>query len=224
MPAPAVPTLYHVPWFCSSIAVQVARELPIPPSSLHIKSITPNELRTGKEILQVSPRRVVPVLAFPDGTAIGEVGAIVLYLLETFDESGKLHPLRGDPNRPRFLQASFYVVSECYKAATEIFLMCFRVVPKMERIDPTERDEEKWKNATEKFRKVVIEHLVTALRDGERKFYLGDRLSAADFMFGYILMWVDSCGEGLLDHNVVKEYYDTLKSRPIHRQLYVDKE
>lgn len=217
-----MPTLYHVPWFCSSIAVQVAREIPISPSSLQIKSITVAELRTSEEILQVSPRRVVPVLALPDGTAIGEVGAIVLYLLETFDESGKLHPLRGDPNRPRFLQASFYIVSECYKAAFEVFLMCFRVQPTKERIDPKERDEGKWKKATEKFRKVVIEHLVTELKDGGRQFYLGDRLSAADFMFGYILMWVDSCGEGLLDHKVVKEYYDRLKARPIHRQLYID--
>lgn len=224
MPPPAVPTLYHVPWFCSSIAVQVARELAIESSSLQTNTITPEDLRSGTEILEVSPRRVVPALALPDGTSITEVGAIVLYLLETFDVSGKLHPLVGDARRPRFLQAMFYVVSECYKAAFEVFLLCFRVEPKLERIDRNERDEQLWKAATAKFQKVVIDHLAREIGDGNRKYYLGDSLSAADFMFGYILMWVDSCDEGLVDRKVVKEYYDRLKTRPFHRQLYLELE
>lgn len=222
MPAPVVPTLYHVSWFYSSIAVQIARELPIDDSSLKIKTISSDELRAGSLILEVSPRRVVPAIALPDGTSITEVGAIVLYMLETFDTSGKLHPLIGDVRRPRFLQAMFYVVSECYKAAFQVFLLCFRIDPKFERIDREERDEQCWKAATDKFRAVVINHLVREIGDGRRKYYLGNSLSAADFMFGYILMWVDSCDEGLLDHEVVKQYYGRLKERPLHKELYLE--
>lgn len=221
MAPPFLPTLYHVPWFCSSIAAQLVAELSIPPTALSVVTLTPVELRTGPEILAVSPRRVVPALALPDGTCITEVGAIVMYILETFDGKGTLHPKVG-PERARFLQALFYVVSECYKAAFAVFLMCFSIKPKLVRLDREERDAEKWKEVTGKFKTVVVDHIVREIGDAGRKYYLGDKLSAADFMFGYILMWVDSCDEGLLDHPVVQEYYGRLKARPMHIKLYLE--
>lgn len=52
--------------------------------------------------LSINPTGHVPALTFPDGLTIGETGAIVTYLGETFPKSS-ISPQPGDADRPEFL-------------------------------------------------------------------------------------------------------------------------
>ena len=52
--------------------------------------------------LSTNPTGRVPALTLPDGTTIGETGAIVTYLCEVFPQAG-LAPLPGDADRAAFL-------------------------------------------------------------------------------------------------------------------------
>ena len=52
--------------------------------------------------LNINPTGRVPALTLPNGKTIGETGAIVTYLCETFPKAG-LSPLSTDADRPEFL-------------------------------------------------------------------------------------------------------------------------
>lgn len=219
--APSVPTLYHIPYFCSSIPYNIALELGISKTDLSIKTITDSDLRKGTEILSVSPRRVVPVLQFPSGEVICEVGAIVLHLLETYDKSGKLHPLPGQKNRAKFLQGIVYVVAEGYRAGMDLFMLCCDAGSEGHKMLPKEeRDRVKVDEAKKKFIDVVIKHLDREMGDSE--FYLGDEVSATDIAFSYLLMCAEYIDEGLLEESdKVNEWYAKMKAREAFVTLFM---
>ncbi len=54
------------------------------------------------EYLDLNPTGRVPALTLPDGTTIGETGAIVTFLGEAFPQSG-ITPLPGETDRAEFL-------------------------------------------------------------------------------------------------------------------------
>lgn len=208
-----VPTLYHVPWFCSSIPYQLLLELEVPRSTVDIITLSEHELRTSSEIEFLSPRRVVPFIAFPDGTTLMEVGAIVLYICETFDKEYKLHPGPGDPNRIRFFQGVVYSVAEAYHIVTEIIRETFGKSKEewvQERLEPLLR----------KYESVVVEHLMLELEEAGRAYYLGDKFSVVDIMFGYVLITAKCVDAGLLDNDVVRQYHERIMERPACKQLF----
>lgn len=190
----------------------VALELRIPPSEFAIKTVEKDYLRNSSEVVSLTPRRVLPVLEFPDGSTMIESGAIVLYLLETFDKEGKLHPLPGAATRTKFLQAVVYVAAECYKASDRVFFLCFG-------IDKKARDQEKLKAACDAFRKVVTDHLLQEMGH-HQKYYLGDDFSAADVVFSYPLRFAEYCDCGLIEDGPVKDYFVRLKERDAYNLLY----
>lgn len=208
---PKVPTLYHVHYFCSSIPYAVALELSIPTDKLTINQISNTTLRADPGIGVLSPRRVAPFVHFPDGSVLLEVGAIVLYLCETFDPDGKLHPLPGTPGRNQFLQAVVYSVAECYRAVVEVFLCCYGKTP-------DQRNEIAVVATSQKYHKIVTKHLLKQLEG--KKFYLGDHFSVADIMFGYILTTAEVCDVELLEDQSIKEYYERIKARPSYHELF----
>lgn len=208
-----VPTLYHVPWLCSSIPYQLLLELDIPSTAVDVIRVSHTELKTSPEIEFLSPRRVVPFIAFPDGTTLVEVGAIILYLCETFDKEHKLHPAPGDPNRIRFFQGVVYTVAEGYRAVTAVFEECFEK-------SQEERAHGKIGPLTQKFDTVVVEHLMLELEEAGRTYYLGEKFSVVDVMFGYILMMAEFADAGLLKNEVVKQYHQRLKERPAYKKLF----
>lgn len=212
-PKVTVPTLYHAQWFCSSIPHQILLELDVPASSCAVVKLS-EEVRKAADFSKLSPRRVLPVLALPSGEKIVEAGAIALYFLETFDKAGKLHPLIGSPDRPRFLQAAFYVTSEMYKASVSLFLYCMKT-PK------EKRDTAVLGPMIETFNKVVIDHLERELDFGKRKFYLGDEFSSADIFLGYITMTTSFVqGEDLLTNTVVADYAKRVAERSSFKALF----
>lgn len=208
---PKVPTLYHVHYFCSSIPYAVALELSIPDDQLKINHISNTTLRADPEIGALSQRRVAPFVHFPDGSVLLEAGAIVLYLCETFDKDGKLHPLPGTPGRNKFLQAVVYTAAECYRAVVNVFLCCYGRTP-------DQRDEIAVVTTSQKYHKIVTKHLLTQLEG--KKYYLGDQFSVADIMFGYILMTAEVCDVELLEDQSIREYHDRIKARPSYQEVF----
>jgi glutathione S-transferase len=200
-------TLYHVNCFCSAIPAQLADELAIPETELVVKTIADPSLLTKDPVLQrISPRGVVPVLALPDGSIICEAGAIALYLCEVFDKSELMHPPVGSPTRARFLQGVIYCVAECYRPAVNVFFECYDIKKK-------DRDYTAIKQHSEKFQKIVVEHLARELGD-DRQYYLGEKISLCDIMFGWILMLASLTEENLITNDAVQQYFGRLASRP----------
>jgi glutathione S-transferase len=200
-------TLYHVKWFCSSIPAQLADELSIPETDLVVRTIADPSLLAKDPVLQrISSRGVVPVLALPDGSIICEAGAIALYLCEMFDKTELMHPPVGSPTRARFLQGVIYCVAECYRATLNVFLECYNIEKK-------DRDYTAIKKHSDKFQKIVIEHLARELGDG-RQYYLGEKISLCDIMFGWILLTANETEENLVTNDIVQQYFGRLSSRP----------
>lgn len=209
---PQVPTLYHVPYFCSSIPYHVAMELEVPPTELVIKQITEGDLRQGSDMPKISPRRKVPALALPDGSVILEAGAIVMWILERFDKQNKLHARVGDEKRAKMFQAIFYVMTECYRSSLKVYDVCFR-------IDKKDRDQEKLAVVKAEFEEVVNDHLVMELGTSGG-YYLGEEFSVADVMFSYVLMCGDYFDCGLVERDIIADYFQKISTRKAYRQLY----
>lgn len=208
-----VPTLYHSPWFSSSMPYQVLLELSIPASTVAVVELSPQQLKTDPQTAVYSPRRVLPFLVFPDGRAVVESAAIVLHLCETYDTAHALHPAPAHPHRPRFLQAVVFAVAEGYKTAMPVFALCYHVKKE-------QRDRAKLAPLKDTFTNVFMAHLVHELQQGKRTYYLGDSFSAADIVMGYILMTAEYLDEDLIQDPTVKAYHARLKDRPSYQKLF----
>lgn len=188
-------------------------EANVPETGIKVVKITDEQLKKDEAFGRLSPRRVVPVLAMPDGSAILESSAILLYIMETFDTAHKLHPAVGDAKRPLYLQAVAYVGAEAYRAVVGVFAECF--------MKPLEkRDRAKVDTAKEKYQTVVVEHLERHFADG-RAYYLGSEFSAADIPFAYVLMTASFVeGEELLVSPTLTAYHSRLKERDSYKKLF----
>jgi glutathione S-transferase len=212
-PTPDVMTLYHVKWFCSSIPAQLAEELSLSDAQLVVKTVPdPGLLSKDPTLLRLSPRKVVPVLALPDGSTICESAAISLYLCETFDQAATMHPAVGAPTRAKFLQGVVYCAAEGYRATMNVFFECYQIEKK-------NRNYEAIATHKDKFQKIVVDHLVREMADG-RPYYLGDQMSLCDIMFGYLLMTAATTEENLLTNDVVNQYFARLASRPSYKKCF----
>jgi glutathione S-transferase len=63
------------------------------------------------EFLALNPAGVVPVLVTPEGEALHEVAALMVYLADRH-QLAKLAPGLSDPDRGRFLSAVFYIAND----------------------------------------------------------------------------------------------------------------
>lgn len=208
-----VPTLYHAEWYGSSIPYQVLLELNIPQSRVAVREIKPEQLKSDEQVVLYSPRRVLPFMVFPDGSAIVESAAILLHLCETYDTTHALHPALGHPARPRFLQGVVFGVAEGDKAVMSVFGLCYG-------IKKENRDQGKLGPAKESFNKIFIDHLIYELQKGKGAYYLGDNFSAADIVMGYMLMIAQYSEEDLIKDKVVEAYYDRLRARQSYKTLF----
>lgn len=213
MAPPSVPTLYHVQWYNSSILYHIALELSIPSSHLKVIHLTENELRHGSEIAKYSPRRSLPILALPNSAILSDIEPIVMFILENYDQSHKLHPKQTSSKRQNFLDAVLHYFSRCYRAAMDVFLYCHHK-------PPSRRDHRKLRDLTDNFNRVVINHLLRELKNGKNRYYLGSDFSVADIMYSYLLVSAEFCGIGLLNNRVIQTYFQRIKARPAFRRLY----
>ncbi len=200
---PIVPTLYHVEWGCSSIPLWALLALEVPETEVAVVPVSHAQLASDPTLAEISPRHVVPVLAYPDGTTIVESGAILLHLLEKFDTERKLHPAPNSPLRAKFLQHLFYVAAEALSVVIGLYYVT--------RTPKEKRDRADVEPLMKKYNTVVIEYLERELDHGKRPYLLGEEFTAADMAFGYVVMTAAFCdgeeGEDTLVNEVVKSYH-----------------
>eukprot|EP00526_Cylindrotheca_closterium_P024235 CAMPEP_0113645238 /NCGR_PEP_ID=MMETSP0017_2-20120614/23831_1 /TAXON_ID=2856 /ORGANISM="Cylindrotheca closterium" /LENGTH=147 /DNA_ID=CAMNT_0000556935 /DNA_START=50 /DNA_END=490 /DNA_ORIENTATION=- /assembly_acc=CAM_ASM_000147 len=115
--------------------------------------------------------------AFTDdenGIAIWESGAVLAYILESFDTEYKLHPKPRSSRRDRatFLHLQQYIIATVYPFLASLFIHTLK--PK------EEQDAAYIANAKEKFLALLGPTLVKFL--GSSDYFMGDHISAIDFL------------------------------------------
>jgi glutathione S-transferase len=227
MPEPTMGmwNIYHAPWLCSSIPVQIVMELGLEEANKVVVHTIPssptvdarNVLKTDPVLLRLSPRHVLPVAVLPDGSSMCESAAISLAILETFDKAGKLLPVPGNgelsPKRAQFLQGVVYAVAEGYPSVMKLFDKCYHI-PKVKRDNVAIAELKRTS-----FEPVVEAHLGRILADS-RDYYLGAEFSAVDVCFGYVLMVAEYCDADLVGHPLVVAYHARLAARKSYKELF----
>lgn len=164
--------------------------------------IVKGEHRTP-EFLSINPAGLVPVLITPEGDALYEVAALMLYLAERHRLTD-LAPAVDDPRRGLFLSSVFWIASD--------------IQAEMKRFHFPHRYSLKPEDALavrDMSQQLVLSRLdvmdARLARSGPH--ILGDRFSLADF---YLTFWV-----AYLDRETVRQrcrcvarLYDMVRSRP----------
>jgi glutathione S-transferase len=161
-------TLFHAPNTRSSGTLLLLEELGAP-YDLHAVNMKAGEQRRP-EYLAINPMGKVPAIRHGEALVTEQV-AIAIYLADLFPEAG-LAPLLGDPMRGPYLRWLVYY-SSCFEPA---------VVDRAMKRDPAPAAMSSYGDYD-----TMLETLVAQLRRGP--YLLGDRLSAADVLWGMALTW-----------------------------------
>ena len=155
------------------------------------------------EFLAINPAGLVPVLITPDGDALYEVAALMLYLADRHQLTDLAPPLT-DPDRGRFLSAIFYIAGEIQ---SEMKRFHFPHRFSMRREDNT--------GIQALSKSLVLRRLnVMNIRLAERGPYvLGTRFSLADFYLSIWVAFLDREGVCMQFPSIAK-LYDLVRSRP----------
>jgi len=169
------PTLYHVPRTISSPIYQALLELGIADHPIRIETLTFADLKTPEHLAR-NPMGSSP--AFTDdeeGVTIWESGAVLTYLLETYDTDYKLHPQPGvasQKDRANFLHLQQYIIATVYPFVASLFLHTLK--------PQQDQDQDYVATATEKWKTLLAPTLVQFL--GDKAYFMGDTLSAIDLL------------------------------------------
>lgn len=219
-PSSSSPTLYHVPRTISSPIVQVLSELKAVPGcdgerddSVTIETLTFAQLKTPEHLAR-NPMGTSP--AFVDesnGIAIWESGAVLSYLLEVYDPDYKLHPSPSSPRleRANFLHLQQYIIATVYPFVASLFIHTLK--------PEEEQDKDYVETAKDKWRTLLAPTLTKFL--GDSKYFMGDQISAIDFLVTKPLGNADSLG--LLDQSDfpgLRAVYDEIRSMPSYQLAY----
>ncbi len=107
--------LYYAPGVCSMAAHITATEADITLDliKVDIRSV-PHRVGDGRDLKDVSPKGVVPILELDNGQILTEGVAILIYLADQKPEAG-LIPLQGSFNRYRMHEWLTFISSELHK-------------------------------------------------------------------------------------------------------------
>ncbi len=154
------------------------------------------EHKAPEYIANVHPCGQVPALVVEGATYI-ESAAIVLFLADR-DPEARFSPQLTDPARGNYLQWSFFSMTDLYNSVHPIYVRHFFG-------GAAASDEER----------AAFEKVVGLTDDTLRKgpFLLGERFSAADVIFGGVLVWAEDCGL-LRDRQPQAAYLARLRARP----------
>ncbi len=185
-------TLYHAPNTRSSTALWMLEELGAP-YQLHVLNTRNNE-NHAPAYLAINPLGKIPALKHGDAV-ITETVAILLYLADAFP-AAKLAPAIGDPLRGPYLRWM-----TMYAAALEP-----AVVDRAMKRDPGGRAMSPYGDFESLF-KMVTDQL------GAGHYFLGDKFSAADVLWGSALRWM-TIWKILPEHPAVTAYLARIAGRP----------
>ena len=210
------PTLYHIPKTISSPIVQCLLELDLVNKQVKVVERSFSELRFP-EYLALNPMGTSP--AFQDGEIIiWESGAVLTYLLERYDTKHKLHPAclctespaEQIAARTKFLHLQHYIISTVYPFMASLLIHTFKPLDEQDA-NYVESAKEKWQNY---FGPVLEKWL------GEGPYFLGDNISAVDFLAAKPLNNANSLGL-LKKFSSLQAFFERLRSRPSFAGAYV---
>lgn len=167
------PTLYHVPRTISSPIVQILIELGV--EDVNIETLTFAQLKSPSHLAR-NPMGTSP--AFTDesnGIAIWESGAVLTYLLESYDTQHKLYPKQGTASpleRAKYLHLQQFIIATVYPFLASLFLHTLK--PELEQ------DKGYISSAKEKWLTLLAPTLTEFL--GNQPFFMGSNISAVDFL------------------------------------------
>jgi glutathione S-transferase len=162
------------------------------------------------EYLALNPMGTSP--AFQDGEIIiWESGAVLTYLLERYDTEHKLHPASVSSEstaeqisaRAKFLQLQHYIISTVYPFMASLYIHTFKPLDQQDA-NYVESAKEKWQNY---FGPVLEKWL------GEGPYFLGDQVSAVDFLSAKPMNNANSMGL-LKEFPSLQALFERVRSRP----------
>lgn len=184
---------FHAPQSRSSGVAVLLAELDAP-HELRLVNLKACEQR-GAAFLAVNPMGKVPAIRHR-GALVTEQVAIYLYLAEAFPGAG-LSPAVGDPDRGPYLRwMAFY--GSCFEPA--VFDRAMKREPAPGGASPYGSFD------------AVLDTLRGQLRTGP--YLLGERLTAADILWGGALRWITMFGLLPPDQPEIAAYVERVTGRP----------
>jgi glutathione S-transferase len=209
------PTLYHVPKCISSPILQCLLELDLVNKPVEVVEKSFPELKMP-EYLAMNPMGTSP--AFQDGDIVmWESGAILTYLLEKYDTEHKLHPAclstestaEQEAVRAKFLHVQQFIIATAYPFMASLYVHTFKPLDKQDTAY-VESAKQKWQN-------ILGPILEKWLGDGP--YFLGDQVSAVDFLVAKPLNNTNSMGL-LTDFPSLKALFERIRSRSSFTAAY----
>ncbi|MFY2763155.1 glutathione S-transferase family protein [Arenimonas sp. MALMAid1274] len=185
-------TLYHNPK-SRSAGTRVLLEALGAPYQVQLRDFSAGETRRP-DFLAINPLGKLPTVVH-DGAVITEQVAITIYLADRFPEAG-LAPAFDDPQRGPYLRWLAFYGSSFEPAVVD---HAFKRAP----LDPSTSPYGDYDT--------VIATLVAQLERGP--YLLGDRLSAADFLWATALRWTTTFGI-VPKLPVIQAYIDRMAAHP----------
>jgi len=185
-------TLYHSPNTRSTGALTLLEELGAD-YRLHVLDIKAQEQR-GEAYLAINPMGKVPAVKHGEAIVTEQV-AIYIYLADLYPEAGLAPPI-GDPLRGPYLRwIAFY--GSCFEPA---------IVDRAQKREPAPRSTSPYADYD-----TMLKTLTDQLAKGD--YLLGDRVSAADVLWGTALTW--TTGFKLVPLvPVIRAYIERMNARP----------
>ena len=176
------PTLYHVPRTISSPIVQILLELDVVDKAVNVKEMEFSELKSS-DYLAINPMGTSPAFRDTDlDITMWESGAVLDYLLERYDAGHRFHPAAcgnvSNSNaehikmRAKYLQLKQYIIATVYPFVASLYIHSLR--------NPEDIDVAYMTTAKHKCKTLLGPVLTQWL--GEGPYFLGDQLSAVDFL------------------------------------------
>jgi glutathione S-transferase len=199
-------TLYTAPGAAGLVVHWLLIELEVP-HELRLLDFAKKEQKSP-EYLKLNPAGVVPTLVL-DGQPLNEAAAIVMHLADTHPTAG-LAPALGSVERARYYQWMFFCANTLQPAFRAWWY-------------PSEPAGEANTQAAQASAKARIEagfERVDAHLAANGPYLLGDRVSAADFMFTMLMRWSRGMPKPATDWPQLAALAARMKARPSFRTLY----
>jgi len=159
------------------------------------------------EYLALNPLAQIPTLVLPDGTVMTESAAMLLHLTESFPAAG-LAPAAGSPERPLFLRWLIFLATNMYPAELR------DTYPERWTAEPARADAVRAQARADKARLWGI--YAKAL--GDRKWMVGNRMSALDIYASMLAGWWAGRGS----EPTIAALVDRVRADPVCGRLWAE--
>lgn len=215
-----VATLYHIPRTISSPIVQILLELDLVDNPIHVEEISFRALKS-KEHLALNPMGTSPTFHDTElDITIWESGAVLTYLLEKYDTEYQFHPRTMTrqstalevQNRAKYLHIKQYIIATAYPFIAAMYIHSLK---------PFDEQDVGYMSAARHKCATVFCPLFTKWL-GSGPYFLGDDISAVDFLAIKPLRNLDSMNLLEKDFPSLYEFFERVSNRPTYVEAYND--